>query len=111
MSAAHASTPWFAAAKKPGGQKAIVIADDSKSKTHMLVVAECPEMSKGNGPQEEANAAFIVKACNAHDDLVAALKRMLLEFDFLIEAGRIPDVRNDVIFVAARAALAKAGEP
>ena len=37
--------------------------------------------------------------------LRAALKRMLLEFDFMIEANMIADVRNDVIFVEARAAL------
>lgn len=39
--------------------------------------------------------------------LRAALSRMLLEFDFMIEANMIADVRNDVIFVEARAALAK----
>jgi len=33
------------------------------------VVAQCDE-----GSEMEANAAFIVRAVNAHDDLVAALK-------------------------------------
>ena len=37
--------------------------------------------------------------------LRAALERMLLEFDFMVEGGVIPDVRNDIIFVEARAAL------
>lgn len=37
--------------------------------------------------------------------LRAALARMLLEFDFMVERGVIPDVRNDIIFVEARAAL------
>ncbi len=37
--------------------------------------------------------------------LQAALERMLLEFDFMVEGEIIPDVRNDVIFVKARAAL------
>jgi hypothetical protein len=36
-----------------------------------------------------------------------ALKRMLLEFDFLVEAGNLPDIRNDMIFDEARAALTK----
>lgn len=35
-----------------------------------------------------------------------SLKRLLLEFDFLVEGGNIPDVRNDVIFVQARNAIA-----
>ena len=37
--------------------------------------------------------------------LRAALERMLLEFDFMVESGVISDVRNDIIFVEARAAL------
>jgi hypothetical protein len=37
--------------------------------------------------------------------LRAALGRMLLEFDFMVEREVIPDVRNDIIFVEARAAL------
>jgi hypothetical protein len=43
------------------------------------------------------------------DELMASLQRLLLEFDFMVGGGHIPDVRNDVIFDAARAALAKAG--
>ena len=38
---------------------------------------------------------------------MAALKRMLLEFDFIVEAGNLPDIRNDMIFDEARAALTK----
>jgi hypothetical protein len=40
-------------------------------------------------------------------ELEEALRRMLLEFDFLVEAGELPDIRDDLIFDAARAALAK----
>lgn len=36
--------------------------------------------------------------------LEAALNRLLLEFDFMVERGVIPDIRNDIIFVEARAA-------
>jgi hypothetical protein len=60
------------------------------------------------------NAALIVAAVNALPELVervkrleAAMKRMLLEFDFLVEAGNLPDIRNDMIFDEARAALTK----
>lgn len=38
------------------------------------------------------------------DDTVMK-ENMLLEFDFMIEAGIIPDIRDDFIFVEARAAL------
>lgn len=48
---------------------------------------------------------------NAKDTerLRAALERMLLEFDFMVESNIISDVRNDVIFVQARAALTQQG--
>jgi hypothetical protein len=46
----------------------------------------------------EANAAFIVRAVNAHDDLVKALRRALA------------DELGDNWQAAARAALSKAGE-
>ena len=39
--------------------------------------------------------------------LRASLERLLEEFDFMIEADMIPDTRNDIIFVEARAALAE----
>ncbi len=34
-----------------------------------------------------------------------SLERLLLEFDFLVESGKLPDVRNDIIFRQARLAL------
>ena len=37
--------------------------------------------------------------------LRGSLQRMLLEIDFMVESNIIPDVRNDIIFVDARAAL------
>jgi hypothetical protein len=59
-----------------------------------------------------ADAALIVSAVNALPALLdeveglrAALSRLLLEFDFLIEEGTLPDIRDDMIFVAARTAL------
>ena len=52
-----------------------------------------------------AAEVLAIRAKNAR--LRTALKRMLLEFDFMIEANMIQDTRNDVIFVEARAALNK----
>jgi hypothetical protein len=42
------------------------------------------------------------------EKLLWSLKRMLEEFDLLIEAGHLPDIRNDVIFPTAREAVAEA---
>lgn len=51
-----------------------------------------------------ANASFIVRACNAHDDLLAALKNLLggIELQGVFSHDH-PDL------VAARAAIRKAG--
>ncbi len=43
-------------------------------------------------------------------ELEEGLKRMLQEFDFLVEGGSLPDIRNDIIFDAARALLTPAPE-
>lgn len=40
-----------------------------------------------------------------NERLREALTRMLEEFDFLIEEGFLPDIREDIIFEEARAAL------
>lgn len=61
----------------------------------------CGKHSEDNA---EANARLIAAA----PELLEALQRMLLEFDFLIEEGKLPDIRNDVIFDHARTAIAKA---
>jgi hypothetical protein len=52
-----------------------------------------------------ANAAFIVKACNAHDDLVDALTDMVERFS---NSPSFKD-RHGAEIINARAALAKAG--
>lgn len=64
----------------------------------------------GNAPcadADKANAAFIVRACNAHDELLAALREMLAELD-----GRIAPhgyiYRDTGGMILARAAIAKA---
>lgn len=49
----------------------------------------------------EANAAFIVRACNAHDDLVRALRHAVEAFE--------ADNDKSWYVAEARAALAKAG--
>jgi len=58
-----------------------------------------------NNPKDEANAAYIVRACNAHEDLVTALKEI---FDLLEEHQ--PKWYLKGHYNRARAALEKAKE-
>lgn len=56
-----------------------------------------------------ANAAFIVRACNAYDELVAALREYddaFTEANFSVQSDRM---RMRKAIIQARAALAKAG--
>lgn len=59
---------------------------------------------KPRDPESEANAAFIVRACNAHDDLLAACKAALADRF----GADDPCVDADPITDQLRAALAKA---
>jgi hypothetical protein len=73
----------------------------------VFTVAEVYARSPGNFAVQEANAEFIVRAVNSHDQLVAALKRF---------ANLDKSVDSDLWYIRsefceqARAALAAAGE-
>jgi hypothetical protein len=60
--AAHTPTPW-----KFRRSDWMVVQQDGKNNWHIAEI-------KPQGMQTYANAAFIVRAVNAHEDLVAALK-------------------------------------
>ena len=69
--------------------------------------------SFSDGKIEEANARFIVQACNSHDDLVAALEHAVSAIEMVIrnrpQTEQAPtNIALDVIEEQARAALAKA---
>lgn len=64
VSEAHSPTPWIAV-KIPGG-KAWAI-DDERTNEHVAT-------AWGTEHDAEANAAFIVQACNAHEALVKIAK-------------------------------------
>jgi hypothetical protein len=93
----HTPTPWRASkARKSsnfGAYVAFVQTVDPAS-----VLAKVSGGPTDDREVAEANAAFIVRAVNAHDDLVKALRRALA------------DELGDNWQAAARAALSKAGE-
>lgn len=68
------------------------------------------DSSKGFWSEDipQANLRFIVQACNAHDDLVAALRGMLEVAAIANRSAPFNTTQNQFI-AAARAALAKAG--
>jgi hypothetical protein len=68
-----------------------------------------PEGAKGAQQavgQTPETAQFIIRACNAHDDLLAALRELTIAAE---ASGWDVDADNAPILNAARAAIAKAG--
>jgi hypothetical protein len=103
--AEHTKTPW-----KVAGQDHKVRIDSKKQTVARANVVWSGAEGESIGyPEAEANAAFIVRCVNAHDDLVKALRTIV--------DGASADVSDTAIVIGsdakaalafARAALAKA---
>lgn len=93
MNTQHTPTPW-----KVDGM-------DVVSPSEMIVVGCLQWCGEDRGGEGEANAAFIVKACNAHDELVAALRDVVDTCD----SGDYYGAPSAGAMQLARDALAKVG--
>lgn len=83
--AEHTKTPWKIGAPHPNNACAYIVDADGRE-VATLYGGSDPGGQNEMGhwvrqPIRDANAAFIVRACNAHDELVAALKRVAYEFE------------------------------
>ena len=94
----HTPTPW--------------VVDDlmifEASKRGWKIANLCGWDSHQSKIEMTANAAFIVTACNAHDQLIAALERLVADYQDVPDAT---DADGQAVFEQARAALrAASGE-
>lgn len=89
--------PWFA---KRSGFSTVYIESRIRPGTLQEVAACGP--TEGGSEEQDANAAFIVRAVNSHSALVNALKGLLQVCPVSVKAERTEE------FSAARAALAAA---
>lgn len=69
---AHTPTPWAQGITCATDGSRYITADCGTKYHRRKIVAEAEE-----GPGAQDNAAFIVRACNAHDALVEALEGLL----------------------------------
>lgn len=92
----HTPTPWHL----HDMEMATVCGPDN------LFIALCEAVSRRHMEGKE-NAAFIVRAVNAHDDLAAALKETLRALEVADPAGSMGS-NSSLSKQVARAALAKA---
>lgn len=75
MSAAHSPTPWRTnVARRSDGQIIVV---------HVVTSDGTSVAQMAGHPNETANAAFIVRAANCHDDLVTTLRQSRKTFEAL----------------------------
>lgn len=99
MSAKHSPLPWKCTRE--------CIIDNANAP-----VAECDALALSQR-MDEANAAFIVRAVNAHDELIAALERIaafddVMASNHLAQTGSYAQFDEPASVEIARAALAKA---
>ncbi len=107
MSVGHTATPWECDINCD--EPMVYIHDDNHRFSLRLEMndSSMPRYAvkkKEMRAELEANAHFIVSACNSHDDLVESVQRLIGALGVMITDR---DNENDVMF--ARAALAKAG--
>lgn len=96
MSAAHTPGPWTVREQGDANSYALLTANG-----HWLIsFLQNGELMTAT---QRANAEFIVRACNAHDELLSALQEMLATV-----AGQYDSARHCRAVDAARAAIAKA---
>lgn len=92
---------WHPNYGHPGQLKGAFI-DTTKANIAQVVSVGCCADGASSQEQCEANAAFIILACNAHDELVTALREMIQYTDGLTLPRSLVDARRK-----ARAVLAK----
>lgn len=100
----HTPTPWTA--EPSAAHYEILCGRGAESVPHATQVANVLMI----GERREAcraNADFIIRACNAHDELVAALRGLIETAEWAVPDTREKGLHG--VIADARAALAKAG--
>jgi hypothetical protein len=98
MTTPHTPTPWR------NGEK--YIEDIYGGDKFIAGVSVGFIKSQSDRDRVDADAAYIVRCVNAHDDLVAALQEMIIQFNDI--SGANQKIGEKIALSNARAALAKA---
>jgi hypothetical protein len=101
----HTATPWIF--KLSTSKRLAFVETENREYPNFSRIVE---MSKRHNPNFEGDAAFIVRACNAHDDLLAACKALLYACELADADGELDYRIDGELLDAARAAIAAAEE-
>lgn len=102
-------TRWYASTEESCSVSENAPIVDANGETVALVVFASDEFYRGASPEIEARAEFIVRACNSHDAMVAALQQiaggkvMVGEFTHVDTIQKYQDIAS-VALAAAGAA-------
>lgn len=111
MNTTHTPTPWTSGfgSTREGSYADIYTLPSAAIRAQgvrSVAIAKCHvHADKSDLESQIANAAFIVRACNAHDDLVALAQRIEKLSSSPLQRDYVPAEIQQM----ARAALAKAG--
>jgi len=72
----HTPTPWIVSEHRATGENTLI----RRASKRALVLASTSDCLINDG-EDETNADFIVRACNAHDELLEAVKNSLKYFN------------------------------
>lgn len=113
MAAKHTPTPW--AVEDPLGPEILSIVAGGPQVydwVHIAQISATGDRDEGDAPisQAKANAALIVRAVNAHDDLVEAVRAGILCLEATVKTMRGYPIEEHYKrqLIQARAALTKA---
>lgn len=116
MNIQHTPTPWAVELhdadpgipRSQGGGRKVQIYGNTKDATGITGCVRIATVSRANVelPITKANAAFIVRACNSHDELLEACKRVEYFFQNITDSYKGPNYAE--AFKAVSSAIAKA---
>lgn len=91
----HTPTPWIAEGR----------AIDSETFEIATLTRNAMDMDENiiTAGELEANAAFIVRACNTHGELLEVVKEAARYFDRYLSTNRVHPLRNKLVEAIAKA--------
>jgi hypothetical protein len=75
MTETHTPTPWLS---KEDGYEIYITSPDYDNNGYEIAIVDILGLDGKQADLQRVNAEFIVRAVNAHDDLVAVLKRVII---------------------------------
>jgi hypothetical protein len=108
MEAKHTATPWYVEKQTYKSSSFYIRGSDENGNQLAWAKGAVAHIPRSTVMPSKANAEFIVRACNAHDDLVKAI-HAALSLNVLSEGRVNPGSRMEEVRNMLSAALAKAG--